>query len=118
MKFALIKFKNMTLEIKCPPCPFQAAERAAEKQNDKDIKITNPNPANISAIFFGEITRHHGGPRGEILSKHQQERFCSLRKPHKNQKMDKIFLCKSHLTSPRGWPRSHKGSSSISHSCI
>jgi len=55
VKFALIKLKNMTLEIKCPPCPFQAAERAAEKQNDKDIKITNPNPANISAIFFGRL---------------------------------------------------------------
>lgn len=55
MKFALIKLKNMSLEIKCPPCPFQAAGRAAEKQNDKDIKITNPNPANISTIFFGRL---------------------------------------------------------------
>lgn len=55
MKFALIKLKNMTLEIKCPPRPFrQQEERAAEKQNDKDIKITNPNPANISAIFWGD----------------------------------------------------------------
>lgn len=55
MKFALIKLKNMTVEIKCPPHPFQAAERAAEKQNDRDIKITNPNPANISTIFFGRL---------------------------------------------------------------
>lgn len=55
MKFALIKLKNMTVEIKRPPHPFQAAERAAEKQNDRDIKITNPNPANISTIFFGRL---------------------------------------------------------------
>ena len=55
MKFALIKLKNMSLEVKCPPRPFQAAERAAEKQNDKDIKITNPNPANIITIFFGRL---------------------------------------------------------------
>lgn len=55
MKFALIKLKNMTVEIKCPPRPFQAAERAAEKQNDKDVKITNPEPANISLIFFARL---------------------------------------------------------------
>lgn len=51
----MIKLKNMTLEIKCPLRPFQAAERAAEKQNDKDIKITNPNPTNISTIFFARL---------------------------------------------------------------
>lgn len=51
----MIKLKNMTVEIKCPPHPFQAAKRAAEKQNDRDIKITNPNPANISTIIFGRL---------------------------------------------------------------
>lgn len=115
MKFALIKLKNMTVEIKCPPHPFQAAERAAEKQNDRDIKITNPNPANISTIFFWEITQRHCRPRREILSKHRHERSLSLWKPHKTQKMETIFLCKSDLTSLRGWPKSHKGSSQISH---
>lgn len=87
----MIELKYMTLEIKCPPRPFQAAERAAEKQNDKHIKITNPNPANISTIFFGRL---HGITVGHAEKSSQSTNrrgFCSLKKPHKNQKMDKNF---------------------------
>lgn len=85
----------MTLEIKCPPRPFQEAERAAEKQNDKDIKITNPNPANISTIFFGRLHSVTVGHAEKSSLSTNRRGFAHWGSPIKTRKWIKFSFAKA-----------------------
>lgn len=85
----------MTLEIKCPPRPFQAAERAAEKRNDKDIKITNPNPANISIIFFERLHSVTVGHAEKSSLSTNRRGFAHWGSPIKTRKWIKFSFAKA-----------------------